>query len=631
MTEGNASFQTALDLFRRGLYSETRGLCRRLLRIGPASSEVWQLAAFASVQLGQRERAVRELHWAISLAPEEARFRASLASLYLSMGRLRAAMKCGEQACRLAPGDPPIAAILGQVCLAAGRHLRTIELLDPWRNSDPVRVRQPLAQAYALEGRRLMATHQYSQGAWAYENAMELGDTRAAVLSNLGIAYGLCGEYARSVQCFRKAIEAQPAFLPARSNLLLALQYSAALPPEDVAAEHRRQGQAWEHAATDASPQPSRTRVPVRGRTGRILRIGYVSSDFRRHPVSRFIEPILLQHDRMKFETFCYYSAPFADAVTRRLQRAAGHWRTIAQMDDREAARLIRADRCDILIDLNGHTHGNRLGVFALRPAPVQATYLGYPGTTGLASIQYRITDATCDPSGITDRLHTEKLVRLEGCFLCYRPSPGSPRPERLPSDVTGHFTFGCFNHHPKLSPETIALWAEILRQARETRLLLKSRSLSDAGVADATRGLFRMHGVALERLELRGYVASERAHLATYKEVDLALDPFPYNGTTTTCEALWMGTPVVSLEGAVQVSRVGASLLRAAGLEGLVAASETDYLRTAVMLASDGERIRRMRTGLREQMARSALCDATGFTRRLEAALRRMWETYAA
>jgi predicted O-linked N-acetylglucosamine transferase (SPINDLY family) len=626
VTPGNASFQTALDLFRQGRYSETCTLCRRLLRIGPANSEVWQLAAFANVRLGQCARAVRQLNRAISLSPKEARFRASLASLHLSMGRVRGALRCGEYARRLAPDDLQIVSILARVCLTAGEHRRTIELLERWRSGDSGSVREPLAQAYALDGRRLAAAHRYMESARAYENAVELGDTRPAVLSNLGIGYGLCGEHARSLECFRKAIDADQAFLPARSNLLLALQYSASPTPENIAEEHRRHGRAWEAGALVPPPRSDRIH-PAKRVLRRVLRVGYVSGDFRRHPVACFIEPILLQHDRTKFEVFCYYNAPFADTVTRRLQRAASHWRSIARMDDLEAARLIRADRCDILIDLGGHTHGNRLGVFALRPAAVQATYLGYPGTTGLTSIQYRITDATCDPDGVTDRYHTEKLVRLDGCFVCYRPNSRSPRPEGLPADVTGHFTFGSFNHHPKLSPETTALWAQILRQTPGARLLLKSRSLSDAGVAAATRRLFGMHGVASERLELRGYAVSERQHLATYNEVDLALDPLPYNGTTTTCEALWMGTPVISLEGSAHVSRVGMSLLKAAGLAELIAANEAAYLQMAVTLANDRDGIRRIRTGLRGKMARSALCDAAGFTRRFEAALWQMWE----
>lgn len=612
------TLQAALDLFQQGQYRESRQLCRRLLRSGPQDPEIWQLAAGASIQLGQYERAAGELKSAISLVPRQARFRGSLASLYLAMGDPLRALRLAEQACRLSPGDVRMAAILGRACVAAGRSGRAIEVLEPWRTSDRDLVREPLAQAYALEGAGRTAAHRYLDAVQAYANALDLGDRRPGVLSNLGIAHSLAGEHARAMGCFREAIAADPAFLPARSNLLLASLYRQELTPAQIAGEHRKHGRAWEGAGRAIDR-------PARRRSSRKLRIGYVSGDFRRHPVSRFIEPILRAHDRGVFEVFCYSSAPITDGVTRRLQRTSGHWRWMAEMNDAEAARQIQVDRCDILIDLSGHTQGNRLGVFALRPAPVQVTYLGYPATTGLRSMQYRITDHVCDPPGLSDGFHTESLVRLDGCFLCYRPNPGAPPPEPSPQNRTCLFTFGCLNHHPKLSSETITLWAEILRQTPGTQLLLKSRSLSDAGVAAAIRTRFEQYGIAADRLELRGFVASERAHLATYQEVDLALDPFPYNGTTTTCEALWMGTPVIAMVGDAHVSRVGASLLSAAGLAGLIAASADEYLRTAVTLARNPERIRRLRIGLRRQIARSALCDAAQFTRRFEAALIQM------
>jgi predicted O-linked N-acetylglucosamine transferase (SPINDLY family) len=286
---------------------------------------------------------------------------------------------------------------------------------------------------------------------------------------------------------------------------------------------------------------------------------------------------------------------------------------------------LIRRDELDLLVDLAGHTAHHRLLVFARRPAPVQATWIGYPNTTGLDAVDYRLTDAVSDPVGDTERYHAEKLVRLPTTFSVYRPDDDAPPGNALPAAAPGAVTFGCFNNFAKATPRVLALWARLLRALPDSRLLLKSRGLGDAAVATRIRQTFADAGVAPERIALDGRELSVRAHLELYHGVDVALDPFPYNGTTTTCEALWMGVPVVTLAGRVHAARVGASLLTHTGLADWIADDEDAYLRLATTAAQDLPRLADLRRTLRERMRTSPLCDAPAFTRGLETAFAAM------
>jgi predicted O-linked N-acetylglucosamine transferase (SPINDLY family) len=282
---------------------------------------------------------------------------------------------------------------------------------------------------------------------------------------------------------------------------------------------------------------------------------------------------------------------------------------------------MIAADNIDVLVDLAGHTAGHRLGIFAHRPAPVQVSYLGYPATTGLSRIQYRLTDALADPPGTTEAQHTERLVRLPASFLCYAPPAGEQAPpvNEPPSLASGQVTFGSFNDASKVSDRVLALWARVLTAVPGSRLVLKNKGLADQSVRQRIRDLMRAHGVEGDRLELLAFKPDLTTHLACYQAVDIGLDTFPYNGTTTTCEALWMGVPVITLAGEAHVGRVGTSLLSGVGLGQLCADSEEAYLATVTALAGDAGRLRELRAGMRERLRRSPLLDAAAFTRALE------------
>ncbi len=454
--------------------------------------------------------------------------------------------------------------------------------------------------------------------------AIALAPDRASPYQSLATALMQQGRQAEAEAAFEAALARNPGSAKAHSDLLLALNYRGSIDPRRLFEAHRAWDRQHARPLSPKAPRYDNDMDPERR-----LRVGYVSRDFRRHPVSSFFLPLLRAHDRRAFETLCYADNASRDAVTEELEALADHWRPIADRPNEDVAGLIREDRIDILVDLAGHTGDNRLRVFARRPAPIQVTWLGYPTSTGLSAIDYRLSDAVVDPEGEDEIPSSEAVVRLPAGFHCYRPSPDAPEVGPLPAEAAGCITFGSFNHLPKLSDPAIALWARLLAELPGTRLVLKNRCFADAATRERFAGQFTAAGIDAGRVASRPWVGSHRDHLALYNRIDLGLDSFPYNGTTTTCEALWMGVPVVTLCGDRHAGRVGASLLTRVGLENLIAPDEAGYFATAVALARDPKRLAALRGGLRARMSASPLCDETAFARAVEQAYRRMWRRW--
>jgi predicted O-linked N-acetylglucosamine transferase (SPINDLY family) len=431
------------------------------------------------------------------------------------------------------------------------------------------------------------------------------------------------GAVPEAMQQLRRSLEVASA-PEVHSNLLYAMNFVGTVPRKEVLQEHRAWGRAWGEAAP-AMPHAN-AREPERR-----LRVGYLSADMRLHSVAYFLAPLLAAHDRAAVEVHGFPSVRRPDATTERLRGLCDGWTPVHALSDADAAAAIRDAGIDVLVELGGHTGQSRLRVLAHRPAPVQVSWLGYPNTTGLDAVGFRLTDAMVDPEGDADAHHVEKLWRLPSGFLCYEPPPAAPDVGPPPSAATGTITFGSFNTLAKTSPRTIELWARILRHVEGSRLVLKSGPLADAGVRQRVTQLFAQQGVDAARLVLDGRTGSLDAHLARYGEIDVALDPFPYNGTTTTCEALWMGVPVVALEGDRHVARVSASILRRLGLDGLVASTPKDYQAIATGLARDRARLAELRRGMRERMRGSPLGDGARFAREVEQAYRAMWRAWCA
>lgn len=406
-----------------------------------------------------------------------------------------------------------------------------------------------------------------------------------------------------------------------RSCALLHSHYVPGVAPQALFEMHLKYGRMFE----DEVPPAERELHRVVPEPHRRLRVGYVSPNFAEHSVAYYSEPVIASHDRSAFEVYCYHTSGFGDETTQRFAAAADVWRDVHALSDSALARVIADDRIDILFDLAGHTLDGRLGVFARRPAPIQITWLGYPDTTGLTAMDYRITDQIADPPPEADTRHTERLLRLPGAFLCWKPSPAAPAVAPRDS-AAGEVVFCSFNGLHKLNDRVIALWSRVLQRVPRSRLLMKAGLLTQPEIAERIRRDFAAHGIEPERLDLEGFTDDAAALLACYGRADVALDTWPYNSPTAVCEATWMGVPVVTLAGEAHMSRVAASLLTAAGLGELVAATADEFVDIAVSLARDAPHRRALRAALRPRMAASPLLDHAGFTRTLEAALRAAW-----
>jgi len=538
------------------------------------------------------------------------------AAAWHRQGHLAEAEAIYGELLRANPNDADALQLSGLICYQRGEYQSAIELMEAAVRRGRVRayVHVNLGAAYRAVGRLGDSIKQY-------KSALKLEPTSKEAHNNLANVLQLTGDTEGALRHQKQAIAISTEG-DAPSNLLYTLNLLAGLPASEIARQHRAWGDACSGLSLNSTH--SNLREPTRK-----LRVGYVSSDFCTHSVAFFLAPLFEAHDRSKVELLGYSGGFRHDATTTRLKELASEWVDISAMSDDAAAERIREDRVDILVDLAGHTRGHRLGVFARAPAPVQVTWLGYPNTTGLRTIGYRITDAIVDPPGAVEANHTEQLVRLENGFLCYEPWATAPNVTLPPSSESGKITFGSFNNLAKIGPSVIAAWSRILRSVEGSRLILKAMPFADSGVQRLFEARFKAHGVTRRQLQFFPEAAGVDEHLARYADIDIALDPFPYCGTTTTCEALWMGVPVISLAGDRHASRVGLDLLTRVGLPEFAAENLDAYVAAAVELAANPARLVTVRSDLRGQMARSPLCDAVRFARELEAAYRTMWGAY--
>jgi protein O-GlcNAc transferase len=453
-----------------------------------------------------------------------------------------------------------------------------------------------------------------------YERARDLQPNDHVIRYNLGLNQLWRGYIDAAIEELRAACALQPTYLLAQTSYIMALHNSDRVSPEQMATVVREWGARFslEHPAAQRSHPP-----PEVARTAK-LRVGFVSGDFRTHSVAHFFEPILNARDRSAFSYLLYSNFRAADAVTERLRTDADGWRDIWQLTDDALLEQIRADRIDILVDLSGHTAHNRLAVFARRAAPVQISYLGYPDSTGLGAMDYRITDAVTDPQGTADAWHCERLLRLPDSQWCFRPFGPQAAPASLPARKAGFVTFGSFNNLTKASDTLLRCWVQILASLPASRLRL-NRVRSPKRAAEIV-ALFEHAGVAAERIECVPY-EPDPPYGSQFSGVDIALDNYPYNGVTTTCETLYFGVPVISLHGRNGVSRSGLSLLGSLGLGELVASTPEQYVAIAIALAGDLSRLEQLRTSLRARFERSSLRDEKRFAAEFEKLLRVAWE----
>jgi len=639
-------------LQNKGQLEQAAAHYRQAIMLNPSYLEAhFNLAAVLQMQ-GDLDRATAQYREVLVLNPSLFQAHLNLGIVLQQQGDLDAAVGHYRQAVALNPAIPETHNNLGTVLQALGRHE---EAADSYRQV--LRIKPDYAQAHANLGLALWQMGRLEDAAASCGQALahnpqlaQARNTMALVLWELGRleeaaescrqaltfdpsyaeAYNTLGTILKdqgqpqqAIAQYRRAIEADADFARAHSNLLFTLNYVESVDSATVFAEHLRWAQ--QYAVPLQKHARRHSNDPV---SGRRLRIGYVSPDFCRHSVASFIEPVLAAHDREVVEVYGYANVARPDAMTARLRGLADHWRDISGMNDLRAADLIREDRIDILVDLAGHTAGNRLLLFARKPAPVQATYLGYLNTTGMAAMDYRLTDTWADPQGEGDRWHTETLVRLPNGLLCFGEPIDCPPVAESPAVSSGRVTFGCFNNSAKITPEVIALWCEILRSVPDSHLLLKSKQLADAATQRHYRELFLQHGVEPERVEMAGN-SKWQEYLESYHRIDIALDPFPYAGGTITCHALWMGVPVITFAGLMGFGRTGVSILSSIGLSELIADTRGTYLAKAAALSADVAYLQQLRAGMRDRMRNSPLMDSARWVVSLEDCYRRMWSRW--
>lgn len=644
-------FNRGEALYAMGRFAEAMADFQKTLEIQPENAEAWNdlgITQHASEQLGDAEKSLRR---AVELRPESAQAHNNLGAVLRAAERFDEAIEIFIRAATLNPEFVEAHYNLGTTLMAAGKideaiaslkkatelrpdyfqaYINLSHALEIRRSSDEavaaarkaVELRPDSADAFRNLGTALQRQGKLSEGAISYAQGLKLRPHDAALLSNLGTALMAQARHAEALVCLHEAVEFNPREAAAHSNVLLAMHYIET-DPQKIFDEHLHWSRLHEEPLRESvAPHPN-TRV-----ASRKIRVGFVSPDFREHPVAHFIEPLWTHHDRGAMEIIAYNDLAYGDAATDRLKFHASEWREVFRMSDERFAQLVRDDSIDILIDLAGHSANNRMLAFARKPAPIQVTYLGYPDTTGLKAMDYRITDALSDPPGAGDAFYTERLLRLPTAW-CYRAMAESPQVRPPPVTSRGFVTFGSFNNLAKLSPGTVGLWTKVLTAVPDSRLLLKARALCDAPTCERVKNLFVEQGIASERIELRAHVRGVDEHLRQYQDIDIALDTYPYHGTTTTCDALWMGVPVVTLAGARHVSRVGQSLLTNVALAELVANTTDEYVELASALAGDSPRMQKLRADLRRRMTISPLSDAVAFTRDFEAILRHIWRQW--
>jgi predicted O-linked N-acetylglucosamine transferase (SPINDLY family) len=504
---------------------------------------------------------------------------------------------------------------LGSLALSTGH---VAEAIRSYRQALELNPR--LAEAHYGLGTALHEQGELDEAAACCRRALEVSPNDAKAYINLGNALIAQGNTSDATAAYRRAAELAPDDAAAHSNVLCTMYFSPEYDAKAILAEHVRWNDRFAKPLSALVEPHGNDRSPERR-----LRIGYFSLGFHEGSTTALLLPLLEAHDHEHFETFCYAGAGHEDATTARCRKSADAWRNTGGLSDADFAKTVRDDRIDILVDLTMHLAGGRLLAFARKPAPIQVTYLAYPGTTGLSAMDYRLTDPLLDPPAGDLSVYSEESVRLPQTYWCYRSPFGAPEVNGLPSARAGHVTFGCLNSFCKASRLTLDAWSDLLRALPDAKLLL----YANAGeYRDSVRERFAAGRIAPERITFVGKV-SQPEYLRIYHRVDIGLDPFPYGGGATTCDALWMGVPVVTLVGAAAVGRGGLSIMSNVGLKELAASDYEQYVRIAVELARDLPRLENMRLTMRERMSQSALMDAAGFARNVEAAYRAMWRRW--
>lgn len=608
------SLGNALQALQKG--EQALVLYRQAQQMHPDYPEAYYNAALLLQNEGRLEEASAEYAAALRCKPDLVEAHCNLGSIRHAQGRLDEAAACYCQALLCRPEFALAHFNLGTVLERQGRPAAAAE---SYRQA--TRLQADHAEAHANLAAMLLALHQSDEALASYREAVRCAPATAAYHLRMGALLQTRGNMPEAIACYREAVRLAPDDLEAHSQLLFGLLYSPDYSPAETLAEHRAFARRFE-VPLQARLAPHRNQPEPERR----LRIGYNSYNFCDHAVGWFLEPLLANHDHRAFDIYCYANCNTQDRMQQRMRGHADHWRCLEGLSDEAAAELIRQDEIDILLDLSGHSGGNRIMIFAHKPAPVQATWLGYLHSSGLTGMDWRICDARTDPPGMTEACHSERLVRLPDSQWCYSARPDCPAPSPLPALTNGYLTFGALHNFAKVTPQALSLWARILTRLPTARLVMLA--VAPGATAQQIRDGFAAHGIAPERLSLLPALPLNE-YLALYRTVDVGLDTFPYNGGTTTCDALWMGVPLVSFAGDRSIARGGASLLSNLGLSEFIASSEQEYVEIAAGLMQRLDYLDDLRSALRGRMQDSALMDGKRFANAMEAAYRTMWRDW--
>ena len=607
-----AEFNQLIALYDAGRYSELESRARLLIEQYPAAAFAWKVLAEALLRQGKEALAAYQK--TTELMPNDAEAHYNLGVVLKNLGRLNDAVASYRRALKIKPNYAEAYNNLGSTLKSLGQ---LDDAVASYRRA--LKIKPDFAGAHSNLGNALKDLGQYSESVASHRRALAIKPGYADAHYNLGNALKELGQLDEAAASYRRSIKINPASPDVHSNLLFSLSLSPHYTPAAYLAEARQYGQimtrkvAARYTAWLCDAEPKR------------LRVGMVSGDLRGHSVGHFLESLVAHIDPARIELIAYPTQHLEDALTTRIKPHFSAWKPLTGLNDQAAAQLIHADGVHILIDLSGHTAHNRLPVFAWKPAPIQFTWIGFPATTGLAEMDYILGDSIAIP--VEDEGHfSERVWRLPESYLCLTPPDVPVEILPLPALTAGFVTFASFNNSTKISDATVAVWARVLQAVPGSRLLLKSKQLQDASVLNATVQRFATHGTARDRLILEEWTSQRADHLAAYQRVDIALDPFPYRGVTTSAEALWMGVPVITLRGDRFLSRTAESIAHNAGLADWIAVDEADYVAKAVFHASNLQGLANLRAGLRQQVLASPLFDAPRFARNFEAALWGMW-----
>lgn len=579
---------------------------KKVIPLSSVQQQTLQQAAFLQQQ-GQLGRAQEMLEGLLAENSKSPDINLHLGSLMSQQGRLQEAEPLLLKAVDYSQSDVRCPLALGDLYLKTQALDKAIAAFE-----SAVKLDANAFDAWFYLGTANLSARRFTQAKKALTRAVELNPSSGYAYNNLGDVYlGLCDIHAAG-EAYERAYAVAPEFLTMVSNKLACLNYRNDVSREAIYKSHCEAAKAFPQSNWQPATRPAGTEK---------IRVGYLSGDFRIHSVAYFLLPLISHHDRSRFEIVCFYSGQGSDVMTERFKAAADHWYAVSGLQDEALLSLMRKQDLDILVDLAGHTGNNRLPVFSQRAARVQINWLGYPHSTGLPSMDYRIVDDITDPAPQADGLNTEQLLRLPHGFLCYGGDADLPLQTEPPCLQSGDVTFGSFNNLAKVTDEVLATWAEILAAVPGSRLVIKAKQSGEKEIIRRYQQVFESAGVDPGRLEMMPFAASAEDHLALYSKVDIALDTFPYNGTTTTCEALWMGVPTVTFAGDRHAARVGASVMMHAGLPEFIAADVPGYKALAIAWAERHQELKTLRATMRANIQQSDLCNAIQFAQEIEQA----------